>query len=192
MTSIVLASTSPYRRQLLQRLGLQFTSEAPGIEEAAIKQAGGEPAAMASALARHKAQAVAARHPQAVVIGSDQIASIDGEVLDKPGTAAAAAAQLRRLQGREHTLLTAVAIANAGEVVDFLDVTRLCMRLLTDSEIERYVAADQPLDCAGSYRIEGLGISLFAGIDCEDQTAIVGLPLLRLCAELRQLGIAVP
>lgn len=192
MTPIVLASTSPYRRQLLGRLGLPFTCEAPGIDETAAKDTTSDPMELARTLARQKASAVAGRHPGSMVIGSDQVATIDGEVLDKPGTAPAAVQQLQRLQGRQHTLLTAVAIHRSGETVDFVDVTRLCMRPLTDSEIERYVAADQPLDCAGSYRIEALGISLFAGIDCEDQTAIVGLPLLRLCAELRQLGVPLP
>ncbi len=194
MHPIVLASTSPYRRQLLERLALPFSCDAPGVDESAVKSAGGGPFELAAELARRKALAVAERHPGAVVIGGDQVATIDGEVLDKPGTAAAAAAQLQRLQGRQHTLVTAVAIAGptAGALAEFLDVTRLLMRTLGSAEIERYVAADRPLDCAGSYRVEGLGISLFAAIDCEDQTAIVGLPLLRLCTELRQLGIAIP
>ena len=119
---------------------------------------------------------------------------IDGEILDKPGTPERAIEQLLALQGREHELVTAVAIAVTGNErpVEFLDVTRLCMRPLERAEIERYVAAEAPLDCAGSYKIEGLGISLFHGIDCEDQTAIIGLPLLRLAAELRQLGCRLP
>lgn len=192
MPELVLASTSPYRRDLLQRLRLPFACEAPGIDEAAVKARLRDPAGLATELARQKAAAVAARHPGALVIGSDQVATIDGDVLDKPGTAERAAAQLQRLQGREHALLTAVAIAHPGGVATFLDVTRLCMRSLTGEEIERYVAADRPLDCAGSYKIEGLGIALFAAITAEDQTAIVGLPLLRLAAELRQLGLAIP
>ena len=108
------------------------------------------------------------------------------------GPSAAAAAQLQRLQGRQHELITAVAIAHRGGVVEFADVTRLCMRTLTGAEIDRYIAAEQPLGCAGGYKIEGLGIALFAAIDSEDHTAIVGLPLLRLAAELRQLGFAIP
>lgn len=192
MMPIVLASASPYRRQLLERLRLPFTAVAAALDEQQVKTSLTDPMAIAVALARQKALAVAALHPDALVIGSDQVATIDAQVLDKPGTAAAAAAQLQQLQGRQHTLLTAVAIVRGAEVVEFVDVTRLCMRTLDGSEIERYVAADQPLDCAGSYRIEGLGISLFAAIECEDQTAIVGLPLLRLCAELRQMGVNVP
>jgi septum formation protein len=192
MPELVLASTSPYRRELLQRLRLPFACRAPGVDEAAARQGLVEPAAIARELARRKALAVAAHHADAFVVGSDQVATIDGAVLDKPGTADRAAAQLQRLQGREHQLLTAVAIAHPGGLVEFVDVTRLCMRTLSAAEIERYIAQDQPLDCAGSYRIESLGIALFAGISSEDQTAIVGLPLLRLAAELRQLGFCIP
>ncbi|MCA8973485.1 MAG: septum formation protein Maf [Planctomycetes bacterium] len=192
MSQLVLASTSPYRQKLLERLGLAFACCAPGIDEAAVKQGIAEPEALARELARQKAMAGLRENPGAFVIGSDQVATIDGIVLDKPGTAERAAAQLATLQGREHRLITAVAIAHDGGVVEFVDVTRLCMRPLEPAEIDRYLAAEQPLDCAGSYRIEGLGIALFAGIDGEDQTAIIGLPLLRLAAELRQLGFAVP
>lgn len=192
MRPLVLASTSPYRRALLERLRIRFTCERSDVDEAALKGDGREPLAVATALARQKALAVHARCPDAIVIGSDQVATIDGRILDKPGGAEAAAKQLGLLAGREHLLLTAVAIAVDDRVVEFADVTRLCMRALEPVEIDRYVAAEQPFDCAGSYRIEGLGIALFAAIDGEDQTAIMGLPLLRLCAELRQLGVAVP
>lgn len=189
---LVLASTSPYRRRLLARLAVPFTCEAPGVDEEAVKQRGGTALAIVVELARAKALAVAARHPGAVVIGGDQAACLDATLLDKPGTAPAAIAQLEQLQGRTHELLTAVAIASGGGLVEFTDATRLTMRTLTRAEIERYVVADRPLDCAGSYKIEGLGIALFDRIDCVDQTAIMGLPLLRLCRELRRLGVPVP
>lgn len=189
---LVLASTSPYRRHLLARLGVPFTCEAPGVDEDAVKRRGGTAQAIVAELARAKTLAVAARHPEAVVIGSDQAACLDGALLDKPGTASAAIDQLERLQGRTHELLTAVAIASGGELVEFTDATRLTMRTLTRAEIERYVAAERPLDCAGSYKIEGLGIALFDRVECADQTAIMGLPLLRLCRELRRLGVPVP
>lgn len=147
---------------------------------------------IACGLARAKAERVFEAYPDALVVGSDQVATLDGQRLDKPGSADRAIDQLRRLRGRQHQLLTAVAIRHPGGLAEFVDVTRLCMRDLDDGEIDRYVAADQPLDCAGSYKIESLGISLFAAIDSEDQTAIQGLPLLRLCAELRQLGLRLP
>ncbi len=189
---LVLASTSPYRRELLQRLGLPFTTAAPGVDEAAVKRQLGEPRAVVQELARRKALAVAARYPDAVVVGSDQAATIDGAVLDKPGTSANACAQLLRLQGREHQLLTAVAIAHRDRLSEHVDTTRLHMRSLSPAAIERYVAAEQPLDCAGSYRIEARGITLFARVDAVDWTAIQGLPLLWVAATLRQLGLPLP
>lgn len=192
MRDLVLASTSVYRRELLARLRLPFLCEAPGVDEAAVKRALPDPAAAVAELARQKARAVAARRPGAIVIGSDQGACLDGTMLDKPGSVAAAEAQLQRLSGRTHELRTAVAIAHPGGLVEWTDVTRLTMRTLSAAEIERYVMAEQPLDCAGSYKIEGLGIALFERIDGGDQTAIQGLPLLRVAAELRALRLAVP
>lgn len=192
MPDLVLASTSPYRRELLARLRLPFACEPPGVDEHAVKRTLREPAVVVVELARQKARAVAARRPDALVIGSDQCACLDGKMLDKPGSQAAACAQLQHLSGRTHELRTAVAIVHPAGVVEWTDVTRLTMRSLTDTEIERYVTAEQPLDCAGSYKIEGLGIALFDRIDSDDQTAIQGLPLLRLCAELRRLGVVLP
>lgn len=189
---LVLASTSRYRRELLARLRLPFACEQPGVDEDAVKQALGEPLAIVRELARTKALAVAVRHPGAVVIGGDQGAAIDGALLDKPGDATRATAQLQRLRGREHRLLTAVALAHPGGVVEWVETTRLSMRALDDDEIVRYIAAEQPFDCAGSYKIEGQGIGLFDAITGDDQTAIIGLPLLRLGRELRALGFAVP
>lgn len=192
MPGLVLGSTSTYRRALLERLRVPFTCEAPGVDESVAKAAGGNPLAIVQQLALQKALAVQRRHPDAIVIGCDQLASVDSLLLDKPGTAANARAQLQALRGREHRLLTAVAIAHAGGLQEFVDTTRLLMRQLSDDEIDRYVAAEQPFDCAGSYRIEGLGIALFERIDSRDHTAIVGLPLLQLSAELRRLGLFVP
>lgn len=192
MAPLLLASTSPYRKQLLERLRVPFTCEAPGVDEASVKAQLREPLAVVRELARKKAQAVAGKHPGAIVVGSDQVATLDGAILDKPGSVASAQAQLQRLQGQEHQLLTAVAIVHPGGLVEFLDATFLRMRPLSTAEIERYVAADQPLDCAGSYKIEGLGIALFSRVQGEDQTAIQGLPLLRLAQELRGLGLQVP
>jgi septum formation protein len=192
MHPIVLASTSSYRRELLARLQVPFTCDRPGVDEDVVKRSLTDPLAIVQELARRKARAVAARHPGAIVIGSDQAATIDGAVLDKPGTTANAIAQLTRLQGRAHRLLTAVAIVHPGGLAEYVDTTTLHMRALSPAEIERYVHTERPLDCAGSYQIEKLGIALFDRIDGGDQTAIIGLPLLRLCVELRRLGVPLP
>ena len=126
------------------------------------------------------------------MIGCDQVAVLDNQLLDKPGTVDGATAQLRQLRGREHRLITAVTILHSDGMIEFADVTRLQMRTLTDGEISRYVQSEQPLDCAGSYKIEGLGITLFERIDSHDQTAIIGLPLIQLSNELRKLGVPLP
>lgn len=192
MPLLVLASTSPYRRALLERLGVSFTCVDPGIDEAALRQPGQAPEALAAVLARAKATAVGKLHPDATVVGSDQVCAVDETILGKPGTAAAAIEQLLILQGREHRLITAVAVAQGRTVVNFADVTWLRMRPLDRGEVERYVAQDQPLDCAGSYKIEALGIALFEQLRSADHTAITGLPLLRLSRALRELGFAIP
>jgi septum formation protein len=192
MHPLVLASTSPYRRELLARLCVPFTCDRPGVDEDVVKRSLTDPLAIVQELARQKARAVAARHPTAIVIGSDQAAVLDDDVLDKPGTTERAIVQLGRLQGRAHRLLTAVAIVHPGGIAEFVDTTTLHMRALSAAEIERYVHAERPLDCAGSYQIEKLGITLFERIDGGDQTAIIGLPLLRLGHELRALGLSLP
>jgi len=193
-TDLILASTSPYRRQLLARLGLPFRTVAPDVDEPAIQAL--FDAASAVELAEHlalaKAASVARREANATVIGSDQVCVCQDRLLGKPGTVAAAREQLQFLAGKEHRLITAVAVACGGGLVQHTDVTRLQMRTLTADEIERYVAADQPLDCAGSYKLESLGIALFERIDSADQTAITGLPLLGLCRLLRQAGFVLP
>jgi septum formation protein len=191
---LLLASTSRYRRALLGRLGLPFRCVAPGVDEAAAVAAAGAagPEAIAGQLARAKAAAVAAREPMALVIGSDQVCALGDEVFGKPGTREGACAQLARLGGREHRLLTAVAVLGPGVDVGFVDLTRLRMRALGAAEIERYVDADEPFDCAGSYKLEGLGIALFDRVESADWTAVEGLPLLRLAGVLRELGWTVP
>ncbi len=189
---IVLASTSSYRKALLERLRLPFRCVAPGVDEALARGAEREPAAIAARLARAKAEAVARREPDAVVIGSDQVCALGEEVLGKPGTAERAVAQLLRLAGRSHRLFTAVAIVHRGGCVAWVEETILEMRALGAEEAARYVAADAPLDCAGSYKIESLGIALFERVVAEDASSIVGLPLLRTSRELRLLGHRVP
>jgi len=192
---LVLASTSRYRRDLLTRLGLPFTCRAPACDEDALKAslgAGTPPERLAAALARAKAESLAEAEPGAVVLGADQVAALGDDILGKPGTAERAAAQLTRLAGRAHVLFTAVALCAGGVVREHVDVTSLIMRPLKPSQIERYVAADAPLDCAGSYRIEARGVTLFERIESADHDAIVGLPLIALTSMLGAMGFPVP
>ncbi len=189
---LILASTSPYRRELLARLGVPFTAVAPEVDEDAYKLPGLDPRALAEILARAKASEVASRFPHAVVIGSDQVASLDGSTLGKPHTVENAVAQLSSMSGRSHQLITAIAVVHPGGRTDFTDVTTLVMRALSEEAIRRYVEADKPLDCAGSYKLEALGIALFERIASEDHTAIVGLPLMAVTTALRGLGFAIP
>lgn len=192
---IVLASTSPYRRELIQRLGLAVESAAPSFDEEAGKKAneGLPPEEMVAELARGKARSLEEAFPDALIIGSDQAAEVDGKLLGKPGTEEAARAQLRLLAGREHRLLTAVAIfePRTGRLEEALDVHRLWVRELSDEAIASYVRRDQPLDCAGSYRVEALGIALFDRLSGDDFTAIIGLPLTRVVALLERFGVRV-
>lgn len=191
---LVLASTSRYRRELLGRLGVEFTAVAPDCDEDGLKGQGLTAEELVTRLAREKAESVATAHPDAVIIGSDQAAELDGEILGKPGSPEGARRQLRRLSGREHRLLTALCVLDArtGQRAEDLDIHRLRLRALSDAQIARYVAADNPVDCAGAYKIEGLGIALFETIQGTDFTAVVGLPLTRLVALLDRLGVTVP
>ena len=188
---LILGSTSPYRRELLSRLRLPFDVVSPDVDETPLP---GELArALALRLAMAKAQAVAALHPQAVVIGSDQVADLDGEPLGKPGNHARATAQLRRMRGKTVVFQTAVAIIcldSSFSQVDLAEV-RVKFRNLDDAEIERYLLAETPYDCAGSAKSEGLGIALLESIDSDDPTALVGLPLIRTCQMLRTAGVKV-
>ncbi len=189
---LILASTSPYRRELLLRLGLPFQTAAPGVPESHLP--GEAPGARARRLALAKARAVAAGAPQAAVIGSDQVAVSGATVLDKPGDAARCRAQLRALSGNEARFLTAVAVVcpARGFLEEFTDVTVVQFRALSDAEIDRYVERDRPWDCAGGFRSETLGVTLFERIDSSDPTGLIGLPLIRLAAALRALGCALP
>ena len=190
--TLVLGSTSRYRRELLQRLGLPFTVAAPDVDETPLQ--GEAPRALALRLALAKAHAVAAQHPDAVVIGSDQVADLHGQPLGKPGTHERASAQLQRMSGETVIFQTAVAVVCAAtgfEQVDLAPV-EVRFRTLTGDEIERYLHAEQPYDCAGSAKSEGLGISLLDAILSDDPTALVGLPLIRTCRMLRAAGLTLP
>ena len=190
--TLVLGSTSRYRRELLQRLGLPFAVAAPDVDETPLQ--GEAPRALAMRLALAKAHAVAAQHPDAVVIGSDQVADLRGQPLGKPGTHERASAQLQRMSGETVIFQTAVAVVCAAtgfEQVDLAPV-EVRFRTLTGDEIERYLHAEQPYDCAGSAKSEGLGISLLDAILSDDPTALVGLPLIRTCRMLRAAGLTLP
>jgi septum formation protein len=188
---LVLGSTSVYRRELLSRLRVPFAVEPPHVDE--TPRAGEAPAALARRLAAAKAAAVARTHPQAIVIGSDQVADLDGEPLGKPGNHANAVAQLRRMSGRTVVFQTALSVVceASGFAEHDLAPVRVRFRQLTDAEIEAYLRAEQPYDCAGSAKSEGLGIALLEAIDSDDPTALVGLPLIRTCRMLRNAGLRV-
>ena len=194
--ALILGSTSPYRRQLLERLQLAFTVFSPDVDETPLPNEA--PRNLALRLALAKAHAVAAatavQHPGAVVIGSDQVADLNGQPLGKPGTHERASAQLRQMSGHSVVFQTAVAVvcpATGFEQVDLAPVT-VRFRALSDAEIERYLRAEQPYDCAGSAKSEGLGISLLDAIDSDDPTALIGLPLIRTCRMLRAAGLVLP
>jgi septum formation protein len=193
MTSprLILGSTSRYRRELLERLRWPFEVVSPGVDETPL--AGETPAALARRLALAKARAVSYLHPDAVVIGSDQVADLDGESIGKPGTHERAVAQLRAMSGRSVVFQTAVAVlrASSGYIGEVLVPVTVRFRRLNDAEIERYLRTETPYDCAGSARSESLGIALLDAIESDDPTALVGLPLIRTAALLRAAGIDV-
>jgi septum formation protein len=191
-----LASTSTYRRTLLERLRVPFTCKAPGVDEA--RRGDERPLALVVRLARAKASAVALQHPDAWVIGSDQVAvraGAQGElILGKPGTDALCIEQLRGSSGQTLSFLTAVAVVqhNGRAVHEFVDTTQVIFRALDDATIARYVALEAPLDCAGGFKSEGLGITLCESIDSVDPSALIGLPLIRLSSVLRSVGFELP
>ena len=188
---LVLGSTSRYRRELMQRLCIPFDVAAPDVDE--TPQDHESPHDLACRLALAKARAVAALHPDAVVIGSDQVADLDGEPLGKPGTHERAVAQLRRMRGRTVVFQTAVAVVcqDTGFAQTDLAAVRVVFRKLSDAEIETYLRTEQPYDCAGSAKSEGLGIALLESINNDDPTALVGLPLIRTCRMLRAAGLPI-
>lgn len=186
---LILGSTSAYRRELLSRLRTPFTVESPHVDETPLP--GETPASLARRLALAKAQAVARRFPDCVVIGSDQVADLDGLSLGKPGTHDRAVAQLHQMSGRTVIFQTAVAVVceQSGFCQEQLAPVKVTFRTLNDDEIESYLRAEQPYDCAGSAKSEGLGISLLSSIENDDPTALIGLPLIRTSQMLRAAGI---
>ncbi len=192
-----MASTSRYRRELLARTGISFECHAPGVDE--TRRAGESGGVLVTRLAREKAQAVAVRWPDAWVIGSDQVAVLAGgtnqeRLLGKPGDAEACIEQLRACSGNTLAFLTGVAVWRHSDasLVEFQDITTVSFRRLDEAGIVRYVATEAPLDCAGGFKSEGLGITLCESIASSDPTALIGLPLIRLCAVLRGVGFQLP
>lgn len=187
---LILASSSRYRAELLRRLGVPFEGIAPDLDETPLP--GEAPEALARRLALAKAQVLADRHPGRWVIGSDQVPSLDGRVLHKPGTRERAIGQLREFSGKTVRFDTAVALVGAGAPQVDIDVTTVRFRRLEAAEIERYLEAEPAWDCAGAFKAEGLGITLFESIDSTDPTALIGLPLIRLRRLLFQAGLPLP
>lgn len=186
---LVLGSTSPYRRELLSRLRLPFITVSPEVDE--TPWPGESPSILAQRLALAKARAVAALHPEAVVIGSDQVADLQGTPLGKPGDHARATRQLQQMRGQAVLFHTAVAVvcADSGFAQQAMAEVRVRFRSLSDDEIEAYLRSETPYDCAGSAKSEGLGIALLSAIESDDPTALIGLPLIRTCQLLREAGV---
>ena len=187
--ALILGSTSRYRRELIQRLQIPFDVAAPDVDETPFPRE--SPTALANRLALAKARAVAALFPAAVVIGSDQVADLNGQPLGKPGTHEKAVTQLRQMRGQTVVFQTAVAVVclESGFEQSSVAAVKVRFRDLSDDEIENYLLAEQPYDCAGSAKSEGLGITLLDSIDSDDPTALVGLPLIRTCKMIRAAGI---
>jgi septum formation protein len=192
MADLVLASTSPSRRALLKRLGIPFRCLVPLVREDDWKIGDWSPRELAEHLAVAKAESLRDAEPEGTLIGGDQLVVCDGRIYGKPETPERAVEQLEVLSGKTHELITALAVWHAGQTYVHTDRTVMQMRPLLRAELERYVAADRPLDCAGSYKIEERGITLFERIDTQDYTAIMGLPLIALTSLVRRLGYALP
>ncbi len=190
--ALILASSSRYRRELLMRIGIPFECQPPGLDEDEFQVDGIGPVELARTLATEKALKVVVTHPLATIISGDQVVDVDGRILGKPETLEAAVEQLSILSGRSHRLVTAVCVWHEGQIHTHVDLTTLTMRPLPVDAIARYLAADQPLDCAGSYRLEARGITLFERIESDDHTAIIGLPLIALTTILMRCGYKIP
>ncbi len=192
LPEVVLASTSPYRRALLERLGLPFRCLAPRFDEDAVKAQEPSPRALAEQLAFAKAASLLTDEPEAAIIGCDQLVAFQGRIFGKPGSADQAVEQLSAMAGQTHDLYTALVVVHRERVIRHTDVTTLRMRNLSRPAIKRYVSSDQPVDCAGSYKLESRGIVLFDRIQTDDHSAITGLPLVALVTILCELGFEIP
>lgn len=192
MKKIILASSSPYRKQLLQRLGISFDCIDSNLDESILKAKINDPKQLTVELSCAKAANISLKGPEYLIIGSDQIAHKDGQILGKAGSSEAARKQLEMLQGSWHELITSYAILHKNEFISKTVMTKLKMRKLTSAQIKYYLRNDNPIDCAGSYKLELMGISLFEKINTPDHTAIIGLPLIELGNDLIELGVQIP
>lgn len=192
MTNIILASTSVYRNEQLQKLNIDFTAVAPTVDEEALKRKNPDHTQLSVKLALLKARSVSMDNDNSIVIAGDQVASFGDTLLSKPKTKEKAFAQLKTLSGKEHRLITSLAIIFNKKEYNYTCTAKMKMRQLSDEQIRRYIDIDTPLQCCGSYKIEGLGISLFDTIDCEDYTSIIGIPLMWTAKTLSDLGVSIP
>lgn len=193
---LILASTSPYRKQLMTQSGFKYEALSPEVDEAPYKNKGLLPQVLAETLAKLKSEAVAnnlseERRQRAIVIGSDQVACLDNQIFSKPGNMENAKKTLKSLAGNTHQLITSVSVSFNHHITTFTDVTRLKMRALSETEIENYLSQDEPYNCAGSYKLEQAGIKLFEHIQSDDFTAVQGLPMIQLCTHLKKIGYPV-
>lgn len=192
MLPLILASSSPYRRQLLQRLNLPFSHQSPSIDE--TPKPGESANELVLRLASEKAMTVAENNPYALIIGSDQVAVLDEKILTKPGNAETALQQLSACSGRSVTFLTGLCLLNgqSGQQQQLVEPFTVHFRELTQDQLERYIQMEQPLDCAGSFKMEGLGISLFERLEGDDPNSLIGLPLIQLVKLLNKEGVILP
>jgi septum formation protein len=190
---LILASQSPYRKAILEAFGIRFHASHPLVQETALKKNGPEDLVeLTRFLALKKAESLKQKFDNAIILGCDQIAEVDGVRLDKPGSSPIAVSQLKELRGKSHRLITSLAVVSPLKNSIHTDITTLTMRDLSDEEIEAYVKLDLPLDCAGSYKIERAGLGLMAKVETEDPSAIQGLPLIALTKGLMELGLHLP
>ena len=187
--NLILASESPYRKELLERLHIPFQTSPSHIDEDIFKESLHDVDELTKVLAFEKAKKVLSENPNALVIGSDQALDLNGEILGKPKTKEKAIKQLLNMSGKTHTLVSAVCLLGQNQKIEFINKTKLTLRNLTLEEITHYINIDNPVNCAGSYMIEGLGISLFSKIEMSDFTSIIGLPLIQLCDHLKEFGL---
>ena len=192
MTSIILASTSIYRKQQLERLNIHFSSLAPDVDEEMVKSKGLEHDRLSLELALLKARNISTTHKDSIVIGGDQVASFNGNILSKPKTKEKAFKQLKALSGNSHQLITSLAIIHKDHEYTHRCIANMQMRELSTEQIQRYIEIDEPLYSCGSYKLETLGISLFDRIECDDYTSIIGIPLMWTAKTLNALGVSVP